>query len=143
MTSRLKLFDDYVYLPNTNSFAGSKTTSLDLDPDIRSDSQPTLHGRTPDPIADPEDNLEVPIDFEMDIDMEDGGQRIHPYIDDTNSNSTLDMDEDIGSSVAEQSDSGTEEDDICLEDLNAEDLIHTLQQKYSDDWQQKLHEFRV
>ena len=27
MTSRLKLFGDYVYLPNTNSFAGSKTAS--------------------------------------------------------------------------------------------------------------------
>ena len=30
MTSRLKLFGDYVYLPNTNSFAGSKTPSLDF-----------------------------------------------------------------------------------------------------------------
>ena len=28
MTSRLKLFGDYVYLPNTNSFAGSKTDPL-------------------------------------------------------------------------------------------------------------------
>ena len=28
MTSRLKLFGDYVYLPNTNSFAGSKTHAL-------------------------------------------------------------------------------------------------------------------
>ena len=32
MTSRLKLFGDYVYLPNTNSFAGSKTEVCCLEP---------------------------------------------------------------------------------------------------------------
>lgn len=122
-----------------------ESSSSDTDPDIRFDNEPTLQGTENNCIQDIsiEDNLDNwHIGYTVDVEMGREHQEIELSVNAV-PNSTSDMDAELGSSAAEDSESGTEEDDIGLEDLSPEDLIHVLQQKYDDEWQQKLHEFRA